>query len=71
MAKQETFTAKLICPNCRTTGEAICEENENPVHTGGKFDRVVLSISKGFQAGGYLDGNEQLICSSCRVLIPI
>ena len=71
MAKQEIFTASFVCPNCRTIGEAICEENENPMLGGGKFDRVILSVSTGFQAAGYLDGNQQVICSGCRVLIPI
>jgi len=71
LAKPETLTVRLRCPNCRTTGEVICEENENPAPTGRKFDRVVLSTSKGFQAAGYLDGIQQVICSSCRVLIPI
>jgi uncharacterized protein YbaR (Trm112 family) len=70
MAKQETFTAKLVCPNCRTTGLATCEENENPMHPG-KLDRSIQSVSEGFRTGGYLDGNQQVVCSRGRVLVPI
>jgi hypothetical protein len=71
MAHPETFTVSLHCPNCRTTGEVICAEHENPAPTGRRFDRMVLSASKGFQPGGNLDGIEQVICSSCQALIPI
>jgi len=70
MTKPETFAAKLVCPQCKRTGEATCEENPNPTHTG-KLNRIILSTSKGFRPGGHLDGNEQVVCSICRILIPI
>jgi hypothetical protein len=70
MARQERFTARLVCPNCRTMGEAVCEENENPA-LADKRDRLIVSVTKGFELGGYLNGNQQVICSRCHSLIPI
>lgn len=71
MAKEETFTASLVCPNCRKTGKAVCGEYENPTRAGGRPDREILAFSKGFQTGGFLDGVEQVVCSDCLGLVPI
>ncbi len=67
MTTSAAFKVKLFCPTCRTTGDAICEETES----GGKFRRMVLALSDGFQGGGRLDGTDQIVCGKCRSLIAI
>jgi hypothetical protein len=71
MPEREIFKARLFCPNCRTSGQAIVEDEENPTRADGKRDRIVLAVSQGFAGGGYLDGVQQIICVTCRGLIPI
>ena len=67
MTSSEAFKVKLFCPTCRIEGHAICEETE----AGGKFDRTVLAVSNGFEGGGRLEGIDQVVCSTCKGLIPI
>lgn len=67
MTLSEAFKVKLFCPSCRTKGQAICEE----IEADGKFDRLVLAVSNGFEGGGRLDGTDQVICSKCKNLVPI
>jgi hypothetical protein len=71
MPEREIFKARLFCPNCRTTGQAIVEDQENPARADGQRDRIVLAVSQGFAGGGSLDGVQQVICATCRSLIPI
>ena len=70
MAAQETFKVRIFCPNCRTTGEVICCDSESPERDG-RFDREVLWTSKGFRAGNYFAGTQQVVCDGCRGLVPI
>jgi len=70
VAKEETFKARIYCPNCRKTGEVICYDRENPARDG-KFDREVLWASKGFRPGNYLDGTQQVVCEGCRGPVPV
>ncbi len=70
-SEREIFKARLFCPNCRTSGHAIVEDEENPARADGKRDRIVLAVSQGFAGSGYLDGVQQVICATCRGLVPI
>jgi hypothetical protein len=70
MAKIEIFTAELFCPSCGTTGLAQYEESGEPRYFG-KLDRVILSVSEGFKVGGFLNGNQQIVCVGCRGLVPV
>jgi hypothetical protein len=71
MPDREIFKARLFCPNCRTTGQAIVEDEENPARSDAKRDRLVLAVSQGFAGGSHLDGVQQVICVNCRGPIPI
>jgi hypothetical protein len=71
MPEREIFKARFFCPNCRTTGHASVEDEENPARADGKRDRIILAVSQGFAGPGYLDGVQQVICATCRGLIPI
>jgi hypothetical protein len=68
-AKQKAFHSENSLPNCRNLGEARCEDYQ--VTQRGKFDRTIIFLSDGFEAGGDLDHVQQVICSGCRSLIPI
>jgi len=70
VASHEIFRAKLFCPTCKTTGRAECEDDLSP-HNPARTIRIVLAVSEGFEGGGYLDGNQQIICSRCKGLVPI
>ena len=70
MSNEETFKAPMFCPNCRTTGEVICCDSKDPARDG-KFDREVLWASKGFRAGSYLNGTQQVVCEGCGGLVPV
>jgi hypothetical protein len=70
MATREIFRAKLLCPTCKTTGMAECEDDVSP-HNPDRTIRIVVAVSEGFQGGGYLDGAQQIICSRCRSLVPV
>ena len=50
MARREKFSAYLECPECGKKGNAVWEENENPVHNSGDLGRSLESISSGFGA---------------------
>jgi hypothetical protein len=41
MAKREQA---VVCPNCKKTGSAIWEDNENPVRPGGKLGTTLKSV---------------------------
>jgi hypothetical protein len=72
MAKRETFTAKLVCPKCGKTGTATFEENENPMHTGGVFDRTLESMSAGFHEGPKDPSvGSAIFCDKCKVRVPV
>jgi hypothetical protein len=62
MPKRERFELYPICPKCRKKGVVECEENENPLHTGGRFERSISSVSEGFE-----ERNGQVFCQDCGV----
>lgn len=70
MATREIFRTKLLCPICKNTGRAECADDVSP-HNTDRTIRVVLAVSDGFEGGGYIDGNHQVICSRCKTLVPI
>lgn len=66
MAKRETYTARLVCPNpkCGVIGEGRWEENENPIWG---LDRELLGASKGFSVRkGDTREDPDLVCDKCR-----
>jgi hypothetical protein len=65
MAKREKFTVHLVCPECGSEGAAECDENENPVYSGG-LDRSIESVSKGFRISG-----GRAFCGQCGVPVTL
>lgn len=64
MPKKESFTTSIICPRCGSSGTAIWEENENPVHGSG-LDAKLVEVSGKFKIiNGY-----KIKCKDCGELI--
>lgn len=70
MAKREQFGAAVKCPQCKKTGTATWEENENPVHAGGN-ERELIEVPSGFHRGSQNDehGDPEILCDVCRPTI--
>ena len=52
MAKRERFTTSINCPECRKTGTATWEENENSVYSAGDLGTTLKGVSEGFRTSG-------------------
>ena len=71
MVKREKYTSPIRCPECEKKGEVEWEENENPMHADGRFDRELVSVSFGFchVSGGR--ENPVVQCVDCNITVPI
>lgn len=67
MGTRETYTEKLACPKCGTTGSAKLEENANPLHRDNRLDRKVIEISGPFKAEPKLDA--PIRCAQCDAVV--
>lgn len=63
MPKREKFTGRLTC-ECGAKGQALFEENDNPVYAGG-LDTEVLSASPPFEIGA----GGKITCGECDAVI--
>lgn len=69
MSRLESYSAYLECPRCGRKGNAVWEENENPVHNDGNLARILKTISDGFHKGAGTDraGNPEILCDQCKI----
>ena len=63
MARRETYLIHFHCPKCLRSGSSKWQENENPVHHGGRLDEAFLGASDGFSR--LPDGD--IACAECGV----
>lgn len=70
MAKRESYSEQLECPNCGAQGTAQWSENENPVYGRG-LNKTLHSVSDGFEQGKQKDqnGDPLVACQACGVVV--
>jgi len=66
LAKRESYETNIGCASCGAKGKGRFTENENPVYTRGKLDRVVDDLDEGFSKNDSAD--EGMSCNSCESL---
>ena len=68
MSKREQYLCNLQCKKCGSKGSVTYEENENPVFSNSP-ERMIVSISKGFERGDNKDttGDYEILCSTCKI----
>lgn len=69
MAKRETYTTNIQCEECGAKGTGSFTENENPVFTRGRLDRVTDSVSGGFSLNS--GGKQGISCEGCGSLMVV
>ena len=68
MARREQFSTNFKCPNCKNSGSALWEENENPVYGNG-LNRELVSVSDGFcvTTGAKQASDTEIVCTECNI----
>ncbi len=70
MAKRESYSEQLECPDCGVHGIAEWSENENLVYGRG-LNKTLHSVSDGFERGKQKDhnGDPTVVCQACGVVV--